>query len=292
MSVINTIKFIINHPLNQGNKLGAMARYINWQVSSRIRNDSISYPFASRSKLLIRKGMTGATGNIYGGLHEFEDMSFVLHFLRPEDTFVDIGANIGSYTVLASSEVGAKTISFEPIPSTFASLKDNIALNKIDNNVIAYNIGLGSERGSLFFTNTLDTVNHVIPDRRENSLKVEVRRLDDMQLSDTPILIKMDVEGFEKDVLLGMQTTLTNADLQAIIVELNGSGGRYGVSDDEVHEMLVTHDFAPFQYLPFLRKLKPLKTYGDHNTIYIRDIVSAQNRVSDAPTFIILGHAI
>ena len=45
-------------------------------------------------------GMTGATGNVYCGLHEFEDMALVLHALRPRDLFVDVGANVGSYTVL------------------------------------------------------------------------------------------------------------------------------------------------------------------------------------------------
>ena len=63
--------------------------------------------------------MTGATGNIYTGLHEFEDMMFLLHLLRPGDIFVDAGANIGSYTVLASAVVGAKSISFEPVPPLF-----------------------------------------------------------------------------------------------------------------------------------------------------------------------------
>lgn len=46
--------------------------------------------------------MTGATGNWYCGLQEYEDMSFVLHALRPGDLFVDVGANIGSYSILAA----------------------------------------------------------------------------------------------------------------------------------------------------------------------------------------------
>jgi thymidylate synthase len=63
--------------------------------------------------------MTGATGNIYAGLHEFEDMAFLLHLLRSEDMFADVGSNIGSYTILASGVVGAKSVAFEPVPSTY-----------------------------------------------------------------------------------------------------------------------------------------------------------------------------
>lgn len=54
--------------------------------------------------------MTGATGNIYVGLHEFEDMAFLLHVLRRTDLFVDVGANIGSYTILAGGAAGAKLL--------------------------------------------------------------------------------------------------------------------------------------------------------------------------------------
>ncbi len=73
--------------------------------------------------------MNGATGNFYTGLHEFEDMSFVLHALRSTDVFVDVGANIGSYTVLAAAVVGAQCIAFEPILETYGHLLQNVNLD-------------------------------------------------------------------------------------------------------------------------------------------------------------------
>ncbi len=57
-------------------------------------------------------------------------MSFVLHFLRNTDLFIDVGANLGAYSILASSVSGARTIAFEPVPHTFQLLKNNIALNR------------------------------------------------------------------------------------------------------------------------------------------------------------------
>ncbi len=44
--------------------------------------------------MVVEPGTTGATGNVYCGLHEFEDMALLLHILRKVDRFVDIGANI------------------------------------------------------------------------------------------------------------------------------------------------------------------------------------------------------
>lgn len=75
--------------------------------------------------------MTGATGNIYTGLHEFIDMAFCLHLLRPGDLFIDVGANVGSYTILASKVVGANSFTLEPVPETFKRLKRNININDI-----------------------------------------------------------------------------------------------------------------------------------------------------------------
>ena len=57
--------------------------------------------------------MYGATGNIYCGLHDFEEMSFLMHFLRAGDVFADVGVNVGAYSMLAAS-VGARAIAFEP----------------------------------------------------------------------------------------------------------------------------------------------------------------------------------
>ena len=55
----------------------------------------------------------GATGNLYVGLHEFEEMAFLLHFLRRGDLFADVDANVGSYTILAAVAVGTEAIAFE-----------------------------------------------------------------------------------------------------------------------------------------------------------------------------------
>ncbi|WP_017364163.1 hypothetical protein, partial [Methylococcus capsulatus] len=101
MGILNTLSFLLNHPLSQGRKLPALARFVRWQLGSRLLPGEVVCPFVNDACLVVRPGMTGATGNLYVGLHEFEDMAFLLHYLRPEDLFVDVGANVGSYTVLA-----------------------------------------------------------------------------------------------------------------------------------------------------------------------------------------------
>ena len=106
MSFFNIIKFITNHPLNQEQKLKSIVRFAKWQVGSRLVPGAIVYDWINGSKFLVKNGETGLTGNIYTGLHEFPDMAFLLHVLRDDDLFVDVGTNVGSYTILACSASG------------------------------------------------------------------------------------------------------------------------------------------------------------------------------------------
>jgi hypothetical protein len=129
MSILNTLSFLLNHPLSQGRKLATLRRFVAWQIGARLVPGPVACPFANGSSLLVRPGMTGATGNLYVGLHEFADMAFVLHVLRGGDLFVDVGANIGSYTVLAAAGAGAACLAFEPGSAAFAWLERNVRLN-------------------------------------------------------------------------------------------------------------------------------------------------------------------
>src|SRR5688572_4540737 len=93
------LDFVLSHPLTRDHPTSAVARVARWQFQSRLQRD-VTFNWLGGSRLIIRRGMTGATGNIYVGLHEFHEMSFILHLLRQDDLFADAGANVGSYTVL------------------------------------------------------------------------------------------------------------------------------------------------------------------------------------------------
>ncbi|MFH6769530.1 FkbM family methyltransferase [Gaetbulibacter aquiaggeris] len=291
MSLYSTLKFIANHPLNGNNKLGTIIRFFKWQINTRLNPYPILYQYTTKSKLIIEKGMTGATGNLYCGLHEFNDMAFVLHFLRPDDLFVDIGANIGSYTILGAVHVGSKTISIEPVPSTFSKLLNNISINNAQNNVIAKNIALGSKKENVAFTKSLDTTNHVATASDKDIIEVNVETLDELLSNNiTPSLMKIDVEGFETEVIKGALKTLNNHSLKAIIIELNGSGKRYGYDELEIHKTLLANGFIPYLYEPFNREIIKMEGFGTQNTIYIRDIQFVNERLKGAEKIEILKH--
>ncbi|RYZ16335.1 MAG: FkbM family methyltransferase, partial [Sphingobacteriales bacterium] len=116
-NLLKIIRHINGHPLASRHQWLGYYRLCQWQLRSRFSKGPKKVSFTKKTSLLIARGMTGATGNIYTGLHDFPEMAFLLHFLRPADRFMDIGANVGTYTVLASAHVGCQSLSFEPVPA-------------------------------------------------------------------------------------------------------------------------------------------------------------------------------
>ena len=262
-----------------------MQRVAKWQIAARLFAGPIAVPFVEKSMLFSQRGMTGATGNWYCGLHEFSEMSFVLHLIRPGEHFADIGANIGSYTVLAAGGAGARVTAVEPIPTTFAHLERNIVLNRLTEQTRICRLGLSDCNGSLKFSLELDTVNHVLSAGEVlPSVDVPVVQLDELVGDDVPLLIKIDVEGHELAVLLGAEKTFADSRLLAVIMETNGSGARYGVADDQLVAIMGHHGFSTYGYDPFARRLVDV-SFADGNTIFVRNKAAVEARLISAKKF-------
>lgn len=289
-ALFNNLSFILKHPLNRDAPLAALGRVLRWQLGSRLVPGAVAVPFADATRLLVRPGMAGATGNVYCGLHEFEDMAFLLHLLRPGDGFIDVGANVGSYSVLAAGVAGARVVAAEPVPETFAHLLDNLHLNRLSGQVSARNVAVGAAAGSLRFTTGLDTVNHVCG-AGEAGVEVPVETLDRLAGEVSPVLIKVDVEGYETEVVKGGREALAAPGLLAVLMEFNGSGARYGYDEAALSEELLGLGFSPCAYRPFERRIEPLAGQGDGagNLLWIKNIGAARERVAGAPKVRVLG---
>jgi FkbM family methyltransferase len=295
-AALKIVRFIAQHPLARKNRVLAFSRFFSWQIRQRVRPRPEKVRFVEDSVMIVEKGMEGATGNIYTGLLEFEDMAFLLHLLRPGDTFIDIGANVGAYTILAAKNVGADVVAVEPIPSTFTRLERNVDANLAREKVELKRYGVGDNDSTLRFTEAMDSVNHVIAENERTDgvgiVEVPVRTLDELLEGRQPVLFKIDVEGYEWPALIGAKSMLGLASLKAIIIELNGSGRRYGYDDDKIHELLISYGFSPYSYKPFTRELKRETGYGEHNTIYLKDADWSLARVKMAKKYNILNVAV
>lgn len=264
--MIQTLRYITRHPLNRDRPIAAVWRFGAWQLRSRCAGRSLPIPFVDQTQLLVARGMTGATGNIYCGLHEFEEMALVMHALRPGDLFLDVGANVGTYSVLASGVAGADTIAIEPVPATQAALRANVDANALGGRVACFATAVGEHDGCVHFTIERDSMNRVA---RANdagaTLVVPMKTLDSLCAGRLPTLAKIDVEGHECEVLRGAQLLLECPSLRAVIVEV------WDGSRDEVHRILAGQGFAPHTYDPATREIAPRATAAAGNVLYVRD---------------------
>lgn len=293
MTGLNLIKHIITHPLNSDAKIKTILRFTKWQSVSRLRSGTVVWNWIDDSRFYVRHAEYGLTGNIYLGLHEYQEMAYLLHALRPDDLFVDVGANAGSYTILASSVVGAQTVAFEPVPSVYKRLMANIGLNKIQNRVKALNTGIGNKAGLLQFTSNMDVNNHALisEEKNEDSISVQMMTLDQALKNESPAIVKIDVEGYETAVLQGAKETLINDSLHTVIVELNGSGKRYGYRESNILDMMCDNGFRAYAYDPMTRCLKPLdgKNPDSRNTLFIRKADAVLEKIENAPKIFVNG---
>jgi len=288
----NTLRYLVAHPVNDRRRLAGLLRYARWQIGSRLVPGPVAVQMTDGVRILAAPGTPGATGAVYFGLHEFDDMALTLQLLRPGDLFVDAGANVGSYTLLAAS-TGARCVSFEPLPATYQKLLANVGLNGWQSRVEAMNAGLGSARGEIRFTVDEDTANHVAnADDRGRTTLVPVVTLDETLAGQRPTLIKIDVEGYETEVIRGARQTLAERGPMALIVEINDASHHYGSSEAELIELMEDlGGYQPYDYDPVERRLVPLGGISQraNNTIFTSDPAAVSDRVQSAPVRTVFG---
>jgi FkbM family methyltransferase len=164
---------------------------------------------------------------LYLWLHRFgrmgrEESATLTGIVRPGMTVLDVGGNLGLYTLQLSRLVGpaGRVVTFEPDPEVFALLQRNIGLNGCPN-VEAHNLALGRRHDRL-------TLRRLILNSGDNTLgaggsglfrreiAIEVVALDEFLPALRPDLVKIDVQGWELEVLRGMERTLA-ANPQAVL---------------------------------------------------------------------------
>ena len=184
-----------------------------------------------------------------GRYYELGVMRVLDFLLRPGDNFVDVGANIGMITLHARSLVGAegRIDCFEPNPECVEALEAHLSINGMKN-VFVHACALAESAGSLTLsltsahsgTATLVDVggaairSHVVP--------VQVG---DEVLTESPRLIKIDVEGFELHVLKGLKRTLTLHKPFLITEIVESQLQRAGTSMTEISDLLAGLGYQP-----------------------------------------------
>jgi len=154
----------------------------------------------------------------------------VIESLAPEEVFWDIGANVGSYTLLAAAR-NLAVVAFEPVSENYGTLCRNLALNNLLDQVLALCIGLGPGDGLAWMHRSdmrSGAASHLVT---EDPKKVSFhKQLIPVLGGDTaaryfklplPHAIKLDVDGTEREVLQGMEGILASEQLRILLIEMH-----------------------------------------------------------------------
>jgi FkbM family methyltransferase len=198
---------------------------------------------------------------IFKEIFEIDELAFVDKYLEEGDVFIDIGSNIGLFTILAAKKVGVngKVLSFEPCSKTYKRLLQNIELNN--------------------FTNIIDPIQHAVSDiSGETELKLadggydawnslampsagvnyNIERIKTISIQDLENqfsfiskakLIKIDVEGWEMNVLKGGQEFFANADSPDLMVEFTEENAKNaGYTCKQLYSYLENLGYRIYKY--------------------------------------------
>lgn len=268
-------------------------RYIKLNVLFSL-GKSVNHSWIGDLKLNISKGDAGIVGNVYYGLYEYKESLFLLHFLREEDQFVDVGANLGHFSLLVAGILGCRVSSVEAISKTSNRFKKLVTLNSLEHLIEVHNCGVSSKAGYLHFSTNSDVMNSVVDKEYPYAIKVPVLTIDTITSGKKVTCLKIDIEGYEFEALKGSTAILNDKTLKVVIVELNNSGLKYDTQDSQVAQFLMQQGFLAYDYNPFERLLFPLKTFNksQFNTIFIRDLDFVKTRIKLAPKISVLHHSI
>ncbi len=145
-----------------------------------------------------------------GVLPEQGTLKVVEKYLKPGGTFVDVGANVGLFSLLAARIVGpsGKVVAIEPAPAAVQALRATVDANGLGGIVTVKALAAGAERGlgTLSVAQNSTHSSLLPPDAPATTVVTTIAPLDDTLDGMLPDMVKIDVEGFEANVIEGMKT--------------------------------------------------------------------------------------
>ena len=277
------LRSCLHHPVARKQPLATANRIIAWQLRKRLWREEQIFTYVNDTRLIARTGWPVTSACRYFGFPEFESMSILMHVVRSEDLFVDVGAHVGSYTIALASR-GARVVAIEPDTHSRAFLIEHIDLNQLELTTEVMSDAAGQNTSTAFMSNHLGQQNHIIHD--PSGFPVKVRSVDAMLDGRIPFAMKIDVEGYELQVLHGADHALSSC--QLLCVETMALGTRFGTSDHEVMAHVTGRGFREVNYNPFTRTVTGTSD-AKGMRVFIRDLDLINQRIRSAEPFTICG---
>ena len=232
---------------------------------------------------------------LYAGSFEVETRGFFEAFLREGDCFLDVGANVGLYTLVAARIIGrtGHVHAFEPCTTTFARLRENVRLNRLDN-VSCHQVALSHENACAELTLAKDgfdawnSLGRPYMGEAAGRETVTTVTLDafvrEHGLAGRVTAIKIDVEGWENQVLAGAEELLAADDAPILCIEFTEEAAQLSDSScAALYERLERLGYRMYSVGPKRDDLQPFPARADFpnvNLLATKDLAAVQARLN------------
>ena len=284
-------RFIWTHPEVEHKRIRSIVRALTWQIWERTLRIPWPVHLSPDISLLCYPHSTSAASVLYCRYPEWREMRFLLDYLTPGDTFLDVGANVGVYFLLASTLPDVQTWAFEPSTLAAERAAENIRRNRLEARCRLLRVAVGDKNDQGYLTVGLDTMNRVTPRAEPESPDAgappptDIEPIDIVSL-DTTIppstqtavaLIKIDVEGEELAVLQGA-TELLQRSSPVLIIEENDTSELPAFLND-LHYVQCNYDPGARELLTGIGPFP-----GQRNVLYVRDVDAVRDRLTIPPS--------
>lgn len=266
---LNLLRQIVDHPNNRKAPLRAIARFIGWQFWKRFVRRPVIVRVGTNRRFLAVPDSPFSSLVIYTRLPEWDEMNFALRYLRADDRFLDLGANVGFYTVLGSSVITrGEIITVEPNPRNIAVLQQQLELNALETTRIVQS-AIGDIDGTIHFDDaTREMGSIIVGDSGQTKTRdLPCVRLDTLlsrmlEPDERIDLAKMDVEGCEMLILRGATETLQKRRIRTWLFEVSDPALKdHGSSAAELLGTFAAAGYSLFRWDESTRTLHPVADY-------------------------------
>jgi FkbM family methyltransferase len=256
---MESLKNLFKNQYNKAHPFFAIRRFIFWKIIRLLRLNDIQYSIWGDRKINLNSNSFHSMWLMYNYIVDWEEFNLIQDFIKNDDQVFDIGTNIGYYTIWISKFItSGKIHCFEPDKANFQKLKKNVELNQLQHITKLNNIAVNDVNGTLSFTSGLDGQNHINLKKSNNNINVVAMRLDSyVKENDLAKIsyLKIDVEGFEFNVLKGAENLLKEKKIEIIQLEINNTLQNSNHNVHDILKLLTDHDYMLCGYQVEEKKL-------------------------------------
>ena len=283
--MISSIIFLYKHPYNIQRPFFAFFRWVLWKLIQSLQFKQLKIKVWGNRFLYLNYDSFQSMWVMYNWIVDWEEFQLIEHYVEKNDVLFDIGTNMGFYTVWMSRFINqnGKIHCFEPDKLNYSRLQANISLNKIKSLIKTNRYAVSDFNGWLKFTEDRDGENHISNNALESTVEVQSIALDtylEIQGIQHIAYMKIDVEGFELQVLKGAREILENKKVDIIQLEINQQLNNAGTKVSDLLFFLKNYGYNLYSYEPVSRCLIPIQyTHERENYFAIEDILKVNTRI-------------